>query len=48
MRWQERRDAYKVLMEKPEVKRPLGRPRHRCEENIEMHLQEMRLGHGLD
>jgi hypothetical protein len=31
-----RRDAYRVLMEKPETKRPLGRPRHRLEDNIKM------------
>jgi hypothetical protein len=46
-RW-ERRGAYKVLVEKPEGKKPPGRPRHRCEENIEMDLQEMGAGHGLD
>jgi len=31
-------------MGKPEGKRPLGRPRHRCEDNIMMHLQEMECG----
>jgi hypothetical protein len=25
----EKRDAYRILVEKPEGKRPLGRPRHR-------------------
>jgi hypothetical protein len=35
MRWQERRGTYKVLVEKPEGKKPLGRLRHRCEENID-------------
>jgi len=29
-----KRGAYKVLMEKPEGKRPLGRPRHKWEDNI--------------
>ena len=29
-------------MEKPEGKRPLGRPRLRCEDNIKMGLQEVR------
>jgi hypothetical protein len=29
-------------------KKPLGRPRYKCEEDIEMDLQEMGLGHGLD
>jgi hypothetical protein len=30
----ERRDAYRVLVGKPEEKRPLGRHRHRWEDNI--------------
>jgi len=30
-----------VLMGKPEGKRPLGRPRHRWEDNIKMDLQEV-------
>jgi len=29
---------------KPEGKRPLGRPRHRWEDNIEMYLQELGWG----
>jgi hypothetical protein len=29
-------------------KRPLGRPRRTCEENIRMDLQEVEWGHGLD
>jgi hypothetical protein len=37
----ERRDIYRVLMGKPEVKRPLGRPRHRWEDNIKMDLQDV-------
>jgi len=32
---------YRVLMGKPEGKRPLGRPRHRWEDNIKMDLQEV-------
>jgi len=40
--------AYRVLVEKPEGKRPLGRPRRRWEDNIKMNLQEVRWGHGLD
>ena len=32
------------LVRKPEGKRPLGRPRHRWEENIKMDLQEVRCG----
>jgi len=31
---------------KPEGKRPLGRPRHRWEDNIQMELQELDLGGG--
>jgi hypothetical protein len=34
-----KRNAYKILMEKPEGKRPLGRPRHRCVDNIKMGLR---------
>ena len=36
----ERRGVYRVLVGKPEGKRPLGRPRHRREDNIKMDLQE--------
>jgi len=36
----ERRCVYRVLVGKPEGKRPLGRPRHRWEDNIKMDLQE--------
>jgi len=38
---EERRGVYRVLVGKPEGKRPLGRPR---EDNIKMDLQEVRLG----
>ena len=40
-RMEERRGAYRVLVGRPEGKRPLGRPRHRWEENIKMALQEV-------
>jgi len=40
----ERRGVYRVLVGKPEVKRPLGRPRRRWEGNIKMGLQEMGCG----
>jgi len=43
----ERRSAYKVLVGKPEGKRPLGRPRRRWESNIKMDLQEVGCG-GVD
>ena len=37
----EGRGVHRVLVGKPEVKRPLGRPRHRWEDNIKMELQEV-------
>jgi len=43
----ERRGAYKVLVGKPEGKKPPGRPRHRWEDNIKMNLQEVGCG-GMD
>ena len=36
-----RRGAYRVLVRKPEGKIPLGRPRFRWEDNINMDLQEV-------
>ena len=41
----EGRGVYRVLVGKPEGKRPLGRPRHRWEDNIRMDLQEVGLGY---
>jgi hypothetical protein len=35
---------YRVWVGKPEGKRPLGRPRHRWEDNIKMDLQEVGCG----
>jgi hypothetical protein len=43
----EERKVYKVLMEKPEGKRPLGGPRRRWEDWIRMDLREIGLG-GVD
>jgi hypothetical protein len=43
----ERRGVYRVLMGKPEGKRPLRRPRRRWEDNIKMDLQEAG-GGGMD
>jgi hypothetical protein len=37
----ERRDPYSMFLGEPEGKRPLGRPRHRWEDNIEMDHQEV-------
>ena len=51
MRWEghvarmgERRDVYRVLVGKPEGKRPLGRPRRSWEDNIKTDLQEVGCG----
>ena len=44
-------DRRGVLVGKPEAKRPLGRPKRRCEDNIKMNFQEVGWGggrHGLD
>jgi len=38
------RGVYRVLVGKPEGKRPLGRPRHRWEDNIKMDLQQVECG----
>jgi hypothetical protein len=35
------RDVYRVLVRRPEGKRPLGRPRHRWEDNIKLDLREI-------
>jgi hypothetical protein len=40
----ERRGAYRVLVGKPEGRRPLGRPRRRWENNIKMDLREVGWG----
>ena len=53
MRWvrhvartEEGRGVHKVLVGKPEGKRPLGRPRRKREDNIKMDLQEVGRGCG--
>jgi hypothetical protein len=40
----ERRNSYRLLVEKPEGKRPLGRLRRRWVENIKMDLGEVGCG----
>ena len=40
----ERRGVYMVLVEKPEGRRPLGRPRRKWEDNIKMDLQKVGCG----
>jgi hypothetical protein len=37
----EERDVHRVLVVKPEGKRPLGRPRRRWEDSIKMDFQEV-------
>ena len=45
-RMEEGRGVHKVLVGKPEGKRPLGRPRRRWENNIKMDVQEVGRGCG--
>ena len=45
-RMEEGRGVYKVLVGKPEGKRPGGRPRRRWEDNIKMDLEEVGRGCG--
>jgi hypothetical protein len=42
----EDRGVHRVLVGKPEGKRPLGRPRRRWEDNIKMDFQEVKGGRG--
>jgi hypothetical protein len=44
VRMGEIRGAYRVLVGKREGRRPLGRPRRRCEDNIKMYLREVGWG----
>jgi hypothetical protein len=51
MRWEghvarigEKRNAYKLLVGKPDRKSPLGRPRHRWLDNIRMDFGELGWG----
>jgi hypothetical protein len=37
----EKRNAYRILVGKPEGRRPLGRPRRRWVDNIKMDLREI-------
>jgi hypothetical protein len=41
---EEKRNAFRILMGKPEGKRALGRPRRRCEDNIKMDLRKIMMG----
>jgi hypothetical protein len=40
------RGAYRVLVREPKGRRPLGRPRHRWEDNIKVDFREVGLGEG--
>jgi hypothetical protein len=42
-RVREKRNVYRLLVGKPEVKRPLGRPRRRWIDNIKMDILEIGL-----
>jgi hypothetical protein len=42
------RGAYRILVGRPEVSRPLGRPRPTWESNIKIDLKEEEWGHGMD
>jgi hypothetical protein len=37
----EKRNAYRILVRKPEGKRPMGRPRRRWVDNVKMDLREL-------
>ena len=43
--WVRRGGVYRVLVGKPEGRRPLGRPRRRWVDNIRMDLQEVGCGY---
>jgi hypothetical protein len=44
----EERGVYRVLVEKPEGKRPLEIPRRRWEDNIKMDFRKWDVEYGLD
>jgi hypothetical protein len=46
--YSEKRNAYRILVGKPDGKRPLGRPRHWWVDNIKMNLREKMQWYGLD
>jgi hypothetical protein len=55
MRWAEyiarmgvKRNAYRILVGKPEGKRPLGRRKRRWEDNLKVELRERMGWYGLD
>jgi hypothetical protein len=44
----DRKGVYRVMVGKPEEKKPLGRARHRWEDNIKMDLQKACWGRDMD
>jgi len=44
----EREGTYRILVGRPEGRRPLGRPMHKWKYNNKMNFQEVGWGHGLD
>jgi hypothetical protein len=44
----EKRNVYRILVEKPEGKRPLGRPRRRSVDSVKMDLDDTLRWYGLD
>jgi hypothetical protein len=44
----EGRGVYRVLVGRPEERRPLGRPRRKWEDNIKMDLRETRIDGEMD
>ena len=48
IRKQDRRGAYKVLVDKHKGRKPVGRPRRKWEENIKVNLREMGERHEMD
>jgi hypothetical protein len=43
-----RRSAYKMLVGRPEGRRPLGRSRHRWDDNIKLIFKKWNWGGGMD
>jgi hypothetical protein len=42
------KNAYKILVEKPEEKRPFGRPKHTWKDNIKMDFKKQGVKNGLN
>jgi hypothetical protein len=43
---EEVKGTYRIMVGRPEERKPLGRPRHRWEDNIKMDFQELEWGGG--